>query len=206
MDLLFSTLTDFLKIILADFEFGSKHGEVKFLPVWVVADIRRASFINGVNLVTRILDEVWPCRECFGEETILTYLTKLTGSIHCLRLCTHITLTAAISNHSSAGHNGVKALQRLIPILAKAGALEGHFLHEINTALLPTFVYSDRLTVLRLMPIFRLLQQLSAVGEMEQSVKVCLGFSTSLTFSKWTNGEERGKNRRPLFAYNQNEF
>ncbi len=194
-DRLFSTLTQSLKDILAFFETNSTRGDVKFLPVLMNAMTGpakdEAAFIGGVNIVTAILDEDWPCRECFPEETILSHLAKLTGSFLCWRLCTYITLTAAISSNPSTSSNGVKALERLIPILAKQGTLKGQFLHEFNVALLPTFIRSGRPVILRLMPIFRLLHQLSDSREMELSVKVCLGFTTSPTLNNWTyNGNK----------------
>ncbi len=197
-DVLFSALTRALKDILVCFETNFSSYEVQFLPVLMNAVTGPASdgasFTNGVKFVAGILDENWPCRECFPDETILSHLAKLTGSLHCLRLCTHITLTAAISTDQSAVDNGVKTLERLIPILAKAGALKGQFLHEINVGLLPTFIGSGRETILRLMPIFRLLHKSSDSVEMEQSVKVILGFTSNPTLNNWTfNRSHRGR-------------
>ncbi len=112
-DHLHSTLVQYLKGILAYCETESTRTEVQFLPVLMNIATGPAkngpTFINGSVFVNALLNADWPCPECFPEETILSHLTKLTGSFLWWRLCTYITLTAAISSNASASNNGVKA-------------------------------------------------------------------------------------------------
>ncbi len=193
LGLLFSTLTNTLKSILASFE-GEKHEVVaKFVPP-LVNTATNATGMNEIFLgealfVKRLLTYEWPCGECFSNETVLSHLAHSTGSFQCLRICTHIALTAAVSEDDKSSKVGVEALGLLLPMVAKYGALNGAFLYEINMALLPACLLRGKLTTLSLVPIFRQLYDLSINEEMSQSVKLCLGLSVTNSFNIWTKFE-----------------
>ncbi len=193
LDLLFSTLTNTLKSILGFVE-GYTHEVVgKFFPPFVntANDATRMNeiFLGGALFVKRLLTYAWPCGECFPNITALSHLTQSTGSFKCLRICTHIALTAAVSEDDNSSKVGVEALRLLLPLVAKYGNLNGEFLYEINMALLPACIVRGKLTTLRLVPIFRLLYDLSVNGDMSESVKLCLGLSITSSFDIWTKFE-----------------
>ncbi len=191
--LLFSTLTNTLKTILAFVEGERNEVVAKFVPPLVNAAYdatrMREITLEGLLFMKRLLTYEWPCGECFPNETVLSRLAQSTGSSQCLRICTHIALTAAASEDDNSSKVGVEALGLLLPLIAKYGALYGEFLYEINMALLPACLLRGELTTLRLVPIFRLLYDLSMSGEMSESVKLCLGLSVTSSFDIWTQHE-----------------
>ncbi len=186
LGLLFWTLTNTLQSILAFIEGERNEVVAKFVPPLVNAAneaIRMNDlFLGGALFVKRLLKYEWPCGDCSPNETVLSHLTQSTGSFQCLRICTHIALTAAVSEDDNSSKVGVEALGLLLPLVAKYGALNGEFLYEINMALLPACLLRGKVTTLRLVPTFRLLCSLSINGKMLESVKRCLGLSV-LRFS-----------------------
>ncbi len=197
LDLLFSTLTNTLQSILAFFEVEKHEVVAKFVPPLLNAandaTKMREITLEGVLFMKRILTYEWPCGECFPNETVLSRLVQSTGSFQCLRICTHIALTAAVSEDDSSSKVGVEALGFLLPLVAKYGNLNGKFLYEINMALLPACLLRGKLTTLRLVPIFRLLYDLSVNGEMSESVKLCLGLSVTSSSVIWIKPGTIGK-------------
>ncbi len=195
LDLLFSTLTNNLKTILGFVEGNTINPVTKFVPP-LVNTTNGATRLNkifhaGSLFVKRLLTYEWPCGECSPNETVLSHLTQSTGSFQCLRICTHIALTAAVSEDDKSSKVGVEALGLLLPLVAKNGALNGEFLYEINMALLPACLLRGKLTTLRLVPLFRLLYDLSVNGEMSESVKLCLGLSVTSSFNIWAKFETK---------------
>ncbi len=192
-----STLTDILKRILA-FVQGERYERItKFFPPLVntAKNATRMSeiFLGGALFVKRLLTYKWPCGECFPNETVLSRLAQPPWSFPCLRICTHIALTAAVSEDDNSSKVGVEALVLLLPLVAKYGNLNGEFLYEINMALLPACLLRGKLTTLRLVPIFRLLYNLSVNGEKSESVKRCLGLSVTSSSVIWIKPETIGK-------------
>ncbi len=191
--LLFSTLTSKLQWILGFVEGEKNEPVAKFFPpvlnTATNATRRNEIFLGGALFVKRLLTYEWPCGECSPSETVLSHLTQSTGSFQCLRICAHIALTAAVSDDDNTSKVGFEALGLLLPLVAKYGALNGEFLYEINMALLPACILRGKLTTLRLVPIFRLLYDLSVNGEMSESVKLCLGLSITSSFDIWTKFE-----------------
>ncbi len=193
LGLLFLTLTNTLKSILAFVE-GERYAPVaKFVPPLLntatYGTEMNEIFLGGVLFVKRLLLYEWFCGECSPNETVLSRLAQSTGSFQCLRVCTHIALTAAVSEDDNSSKVGVEALGLLLPLVAKYGALNGEFLYEINMALLPACLLRGKLTTLRLVPTFRLLYDLSVNGEMSESVKICLGLSITSSFNTCTKFE-----------------
>ncbi len=138
----------------------------------------------------------WPCGDCSPNETALSRLAQSTGSFQCLRICTHIAVTAAVSEDDNSSKAGVEALALLLPLVAKQEALNGQFLYEINMTLLLACLLRGKETTQRLIPIFRLLFELSVNGETSECVKLCLGLSVTSSFDIWTKIE-----KMPISAY-----
>ncbi len=153
----------------------------------------REIILEVALFMKRLLTYEWPCEECLPNENVLSHLTQSTGSFLCLRIYTHIAVTAAVSEDGNSSKVGVEVLGILLPLVAKYGALDGEFLYEINMALLPACLLHGKLTTLRLVPIFRLLYDLSVNGEMSESVKLCLGLSITSSSVIWIKPETIGK-------------
>ncbi len=85
LSLLFSTLTNTLKTILAFAEDDTINLATKFVPPLLntETDATRLNeiFLTGSLFVKRLLTYKWPCGVCYPNETVLSHLTQSTGSL-----------------------------------------------------------------------------------------------------------------------------